>query len=82
MDLTFQAEESSWIMRHQLYFFLIIGEPELLGFRICSSSGILNTIKHNVSETGSVPVFWDGWETSNLLGPLETANFNQSSVRS
>jgi hypothetical protein len=24
---------------------------------LCSSSGILNTIKHSVSETGSVPVF-------------------------
>jgi hypothetical protein len=47
--------------------YLIIG--------LCPSSGILEAIKHNVSETGSVSVLKLG-ETSTLLGPLERANLN------
>jgi hypothetical protein len=40
------------------------------------SSGILNTIKHNVSETGLLPSSDAGRETPTLLGPLERANLN------
>jgi hypothetical protein len=43
---------------------------------LCSSSGIVNTTKHNISETGSVLFSGDGWETPTLLGPLEKANLN------
>jgi hypothetical protein len=51
---------------------------ELLGFRLFPSFGILETRKHDVSETGSVSVFrWRG-KTSTQLGSLERANLNQS----
>jgi hypothetical protein len=44
----------------------------------CPSSGIIETIKHNVSENGSVSVLrWGGGETPTLLGPLQTANLNE-----
>jgi hypothetical protein len=36
---------------------------------LCPSSGILNTRKHNVSETGSVSIMKWG-EGDTLLGPL------------
>jgi hypothetical protein len=41
---------------------------------LCSSSGILNTRKHNISETGSVfPSSDERREIPTLLGPLEIA---------
>jgi hypothetical protein len=42
---------------------------------VCLPSGILKTRKHNVSETGSVFLFW--WEDGvpTLLGPLESVKF-------
>jgi hypothetical protein len=44
------------------------------------SSGILETRKHEVSETGSVSVLrWEGEKTPTQLGPLERANLNHSS---
>jgi hypothetical protein len=44
-------------------------------FGLCPSSGIVETIKHNVSETGSVSVLrWEGGTTPTQLGPLERAN--------
>jgi hypothetical protein len=43
---------------------------------LCPSSWIVNTRKHNVSETGSVFVLrWEEGDTT-LLGPLERANLN------
>jgi hypothetical protein len=45
-------------------------------FGLCPSSGILETRKHNVSETGSVSVLRWREETPILLGPLERANLN------
>jgi hypothetical protein len=36
---------------------------------LCLPSGILNTRRHNVTETGSVSVFRCWMETSTLLGP-------------
>jgi hypothetical protein len=43
---------------------------------LCPSSRILNTRKHNVSETGSVSVLrWRG-DTPTLLRPLEKTNHN------
>jgi hypothetical protein len=45
-------------------------------FGLCPSPGILETRKHNVSETGSVSVLrWNG-ETPFLLGLLERANLS------
>jgi hypothetical protein len=42
-------------------------------FKLCPSSGILETSKHNVSETiGFCPQVKG--KTPNLLGPLERAN--------
>jgi hypothetical protein len=46
----------------------------------CPSSGILNTRKHNVTETGSVFVFSWGGNTHNLLGPLEKLDMFSSSA--
>jgi hypothetical protein len=46
-------------------------------FGLCSSSSILETRKHNVSETGSVPVHRGGGGGGTLLGLLERANLNQ-----
>jgi hypothetical protein len=43
---------------------------------LCPLSGILNTRKHNVSETGPVSVLMGVKETPTLLGPLERANLN------
>jgi hypothetical protein len=45
---------------------------------LCPSSGILETRKHNVSETGSIPAprCGGGEETPIQLGPLERANIN------
>jgi hypothetical protein len=46
-------------------------------FALFPSSGILETIKHDVSETGSVSVLgWEGRKTPTQLGPLEGANLN------
>jgi hypothetical protein len=44
---------------------------ELLGFRTYLSSSILETRKHNVSETGSVSILRRRGETPTLLGPLK-----------
>jgi hypothetical protein len=53
---------------------------ELLGFWTLSSSGILETIKHDVSGTGSVSVLrWRG-KTPTQLGPLEGANLNHCQI--
>jgi hypothetical protein len=41
---------------------------------LCASSGILNSRKHDVSETRSVSALSKAKETLILLGPLETAN--------
>jgi hypothetical protein len=44
---------------------------------LCPPPGILNTRKHDVSETGCVSVLrWGGGETPTLLGPLERAKGN------
>jgi hypothetical protein len=44
------------------------------------SSGILETRKYDVSETGSVSILrWEGEKTPTQLGPLERANLNQTS---
>jgi hypothetical protein len=43
---------------------------------LCPSSGILNTRKHNVSETYVIRSSGEGKETPSLMGPLETANLN------
>jgi hypothetical protein len=49
----------------------------ITGFsEFCPSSGILETRKHNVSETGSVSVLSWGGETPTLLGLVERANHN------
>jgi hypothetical protein len=46
-------------------------------FGLRPSSGILkNTKEHNASETGSVSVVSERWETTTLLVVLEIANFN------
>jgi hypothetical protein len=45
-------------------------------FGLCPSSDILETTKHNVSETGSISVL-RRWKTPTQLGPLERANLNQ-----
>jgi hypothetical protein len=45
-------------------------------FGPCPSSGILETRKHNVSETGSVSALRWGGETPTVLGLLERANLN------
>jgi hypothetical protein len=42
-------------------------------FGLCPSSGILETRKDNISETGSVSIHRWGGKTPTLLGPLETA---------
>jgi hypothetical protein len=42
-------------------------------FELFSSSGILETRKHNVSETGSVSVLRCGGKTPTQLGPLDRA---------
>jgi hypothetical protein len=44
------------------------------GSGLCQSSGILKTIKCDVSETGSVSVLSDVNETPTLLGAVEKAN--------
>jgi hypothetical protein len=41
---------------------------------LCSSSGILNTIKHSVSETGSVPVFRWGEGDTYSVGSLRKSS--------
>jgi hypothetical protein len=46
---------------------------------LCPSSGILQTRKHNVSETGCVSVLRWG-ETPIQLGPLERVNLNHWTV--
>jgi hypothetical protein len=43
---------------------------------LCPSSDILNTRKHNVSETGSVSILRRGRETPTLLDPLERFNLS------
>jgi hypothetical protein len=48
-------------------------------YGLCSSSGILNTRKHNVSETICFRPHLMGWETPTLLGPLELASITGSS---
>jgi hypothetical protein len=49
----------------------------LVFFWTFPSSGILETKKHDVSETGSVSVLrWEGEKTPTQLGPLERANLN------
>jgi hypothetical protein len=45
-------------------------------FGLCPSSGILETRKHNVSETGRFRAQVRG-EIPTLLGTLERANLNQ-----
>jgi hypothetical protein len=45
-------------------------------FGLCPSSGILETRKHNVSETGSVSVLRREWKTPTQLGPVERANLS------
>jgi hypothetical protein len=45
-------------------------------FGLFPSSGILETTKHNVSETGSVSVLRCGWKTSSQVGPLGRVNLN------
>jgi hypothetical protein len=45
-----------------------------LVFGLCSLSGILETRRHNVSETGYVSVLRLGRKTPTLLGPLKRAN--------
>jgi hypothetical protein len=45
-------------------------------FGLSPSSGIIETRKHDVSETGSVSVFRWGGKTSTQLGPLERAKLN------
>jgi hypothetical protein len=46
-------------------------------FGLCPSIGILETRKHNVSETGSVSVLrWGGGKISTLLGSLERADLS------
>jgi hypothetical protein len=45
-------------------------------FGLHPSSGILETRKHNVSETGSVSILKWGGKTPTQLGPLERANLN------
>jgi hypothetical protein len=47
---------------------------------LCPSSEILNTGKHNVSETGSDPVFKVVRKTPTMSGPLERAKLNKSGV--
>jgi hypothetical protein len=43
---------------------------------LCPSSGILNTRKHNVSETGSVSVVRSGEGGTYFVGSLERGNLN------
>jgi hypothetical protein len=57
-----------------------IGTSELLGFELCSSTGILEIRKHNVSETGSNFVLRRGGGTPTLLDPLERANLSHSTT--
>jgi hypothetical protein len=45
-------------------------------FGLCPSSGILETRKHNVSETESVSVLRSGGKTPTQLGTLERANLS------
>jgi hypothetical protein len=45
-------------------------------FGLCTSFGILETRKHDVSEAGSVSVL--RWKTPTQLGPLGRANLNHS----
>jgi hypothetical protein len=48
-------------------------------FRLFPSTGILETRKQDVSETGSVSVLkWREEKTPTHLGPLERANLNHS----
>jgi hypothetical protein len=49
-------------------------------FGLCPSSGIIETRKHSVSETGSVSVLRWGEKTSTLLGPFEIANLNRAVI--
>jgi hypothetical protein len=49
-------------------------------FGPCPSSGILETKKDNVSETGSVLSSGEGGKTPTLLGPLERANHNHCTL--
>jgi hypothetical protein len=42
----------------------------ILGFRICPSSGILNTRKHNISETGSASIHKRGEGDAYCIGSL------------
>jgi hypothetical protein len=45
------------------------------GFGLCSSAGVLETRKHNISETGSVSGLKRG-NIPTLLGPLQRANLS------
>jgi hypothetical protein len=45
-------------------------------FGPCPSSGIIETRKHNVPETGVFSSSGERGETPTLLGSLERANFN------
>jgi hypothetical protein len=57
----------------QRKFFCMTQNHWVFGLR--PSSGILETRKHNVSETASVPVLrWGGEKTPTHVGPLEKAN--------
>jgi hypothetical protein len=49
------------------------------GFGLCPSSGILETRKHNVSETGSVSVLRCE-KTPTLMGPLERTNLSHYTI--
>jgi hypothetical protein len=49
---------------------------------LCSSSGSLNTRRHDVPETGQFPSSGEGTKTFILLGPFQKANFNYWSTDS
>jgi hypothetical protein len=55
---------------------MVYNTQDYWSFGRCLSSGILETRRHNVSETPSVSVLRRGEETPTLLGPLERANLN------
>jgi hypothetical protein len=47
----------------------------------CPSFRILDTIRHNASETGTLSVLRWGKETPAFLGPLQRSNLNHQSIR-
>jgi hypothetical protein len=80
----FKETNARYLLRHQATImpksscFLNNWEyTELLFFFTFPSSGILETRKHDVSETGSVSVLrWKGGEDTYSVGPLWKANLN------